>query len=133
MRKIFKKFGIGSQSADISSLDSVKNPLQPCPNSLNCIRITRSIELAAEPAFKATLAVVKSLRPVDLNTTKENYRIDSIFRVFFFYDDMEIQLTPKDTASSYIHIRSASRIGFSDLGVNTRRVKKFLKRLDREL
>ncbi len=43
--------------------------------------------------------------------------------VFGFVDDLEIRL---DASESVIHIRSASRAGYSDRGVNRKRVDQFV-------
>lgn len=44
-----------------------------------------------------------------------------------FYDDIVIRVTPgSDPATSVVDIRSVSRIGVSDLGVNARRIRAFL-------
>lgn len=45
--------------------------------------------------------------------------------VFGFVDDLEIRI---DSDQGAIHIRSASRVGNSDLGVNNRRVESLKKR-----
>ena len=42
-------------------------------------------------------------------------------RVFGFVDDLEIRF---DTEMPIIHLRSASRVGYSDRGVNRKRVKR---------
>ncbi|MDH3872350.1 MAG: DUF1499 domain-containing protein, partial [Gammaproteobacteria bacterium] len=42
-------------------------------------------------------------------------------RVFGFIDDLEFVLVPKE---GIIHVRSASRSGYSDFGVNRRRVER---------
>lgn len=42
--------------------------------------------------------------------------------VFRFVDDLELRL---DVAEKTIHLRSASRVGHSDLGVNRKRVERF--------
>lgn len=73
------------------------------------------------------------MQPEQINIEENNYRIDAVFKVVFFRDDLNLQLTKSDADSTYLHIRSASREGFADLGVNTRRVKRFLKRLEQEL
>jgi len=41
--------------------------------------------------------------------------------LFRFVDDVEFMM---DTDSRVIHVRSASRTGYSDLGVNRRRVER---------
>jgi uncharacterized protein (DUF1499 family) len=47
-------------------------------------------------------------------------------RVFRFVDDLELLLDP---ASGVVGIRSASRVGYSDLGVNRRRVETLRQQL----
>lgn len=42
-------------------------------------------------------------------------------RIFRFVDDFELLLNEEQ---KIIHIRSASRVGYSDLGVNRKRVEK---------
>ena len=46
--------------------------------------------------------------------------------LFGFVDDLEVRLDP---AQSLIHIRSASRVGYSDGGVNAKRVLLFKQKL----
>jgi uncharacterized protein (DUF1499 family) len=42
-------------------------------------------------------------------------------RIFRFVDDVEFRLVG---AENVIHVRSASRVGYSDLGVNRKRVER---------
>lgn len=121
--------GLGSKSSDISGVSSVENPLPPCPDSPNCIRITRQIDLPVDSVFSASTNALKIMNPLELTISKEDYKIESVFRVFIFKDDFMLKFTEKNPSSTYLHIRSASRIGKSDLGVNTRRVQKFLQHL----
>lgn len=47
-----------------------------------------------------------------------------------FKDDVAVRITPNaDGASSTVDMRSVSRIGVSDLGVNAKRIRAFLKEL----
>lgn len=43
-----------------------------------------------------------------------------------FVDDLELSLRPRE---AQIQVRSASRVGYSDFGVNRRRVEDLRKRL----
>ena len=45
-----------------------------------------------------------------------------------FVDDVEIAVEPAD-GGSRIHVRSASRVGITDLGTNARRIRSYLARL----
>lgn len=129
--------GCGSRPSDISSIDEsiVENPLPPCPNSPNCIRITKKIERPTDVAWQAALDAINNIDPENIDLSRDQWKIDSVFRVFFFRDDMAIRLTETGDSqgTSYLHIRSASRTGYSDLGVNTRRVRAFLSELERLL
>jgi hypothetical protein len=48
--------------------------------------------------------------------------------LFGFKDDIVIRVAP-DTAGSRVDVRSASRVGRSDIGVNARRIRAYLKEL----
>lgn len=34
------------------------------------------------------------MKPEEINIDDRNYQIDTVFKVFFFRDDMSVQLTP---------------------------------------
>lgn len=48
-------------------------------------------------------------------------------RIFRYVDDLEIRI---DTENKLIHIRSASRVGHSDMGINLTRIEKLKLLLD---
>lgn len=48
-------------------------------------------------------------------------RAEAVSFLFRFVDDVEFQILPED---HLIHVRSASRVGYWDLGVNRRRVER---------
>jgi uncharacterized protein (DUF1499 family) len=50
--------------------------------------------------------------------------------LFRFVDDFEIR---QDNTTHKLQIRSSSRTGYSDFGVNKRRVKKFTENLKKQL
>ena len=49
------------------------------------------------------------------------WRVEFRSRIFRFVDDVEFLF---DLDHKLIHVRSASRVGYSDLGVNRKRVEK---------
>ncbi|MBM7457138.1 uncharacterized protein (DUF1499 family) [Oceanisphaera litoralis] len=56
-------------------------------------------------------------------------------RLFGFRDDVAIRLTPVDTGSGVytkVDMRSASRVGKSDLGANAERIRAFLADLEQQ-
>ena len=50
---------------------------------------------------------------------------------FGFKDDVVLRVTPNPAGGSHVDMRSVSRVGVSDLGVNAKRVRAFLKDLGR--
>ena len=108
------------------------NPLPPCPTSPNCLRQTYQFDLPADTLFDRAQQALETLGPSTLKTDAESRRLDAVFTVFVFKDDVALYIEPHDDGA-IVHIRSASRTGYSDLGVNRRRVKRFLKILEKRL
>ena len=105
--------------------------LKPCPDSPNCVCSQADDELhgiaplsfAGDPtdALHKLRKVTLSLPRSRLVTSSSNY-LHFEFRssLLQFVDDVEFLLTP----DSQIHVRSASRVGVSDLGVNRARIER---------
>jgi len=53
--------------------------------------------------------------------------------VLRFVDDVEIRVGLDEDAQTRVDLSSASRKGRWDLGANARRIRRFLKKLDRKL
>ena len=124
--------GCGSNSSDIPSQSLDQNPLPTCPDSPNCIRITQPFSLPGDTVYSYALASLQSMNPEKITENRDSLKISTVFKIFLFRDDLEVQVTGQDSSSSLLHVRSASRVGESDLGVNTRRVKKFLRKIDQQ-
>ena len=107
-----------------------ENPLPSCPGSPNCIRQTRLFGLPPDTLFARAQTALDALRASTLSVTPETRRIDAVFTVFLFKDDVALIVEPHEDAAA-LHIRSASRVGYSDFGVNRRRVKRFFAELER--
>ena len=54
-------------------------------------------------------------------------------RVFRFVDDVTIRVEPVTEFVSQVYVRSASRVGRSDLGQNARNIEEFFVELDQRL
>jgi uncharacterized protein (DUF1499 family) len=105
--------------------------LPPCPSSPNCVSSdaadpAHSIAAfaLASPSREAWLAVrasVESLpRTKIISETADYLHAECTSAVFGFVDDLELHLR---TAEKVVAVRSASRLGYSDLGVNRRRIE----------
>ncbi len=125
----------GSKSTDLNlSMANTQNPLPACPDSPNCVLTEREYEFEALVIYNAFREVLTDIASETPSTKNQELKIDAVFNipVFGWKDDVVIQLaTQKNKTIAYI--RSASREGYSDLGVNKRRVKKILSKVDLKL
>jgi len=105
--------------------------LAPCPSSPNCIssdardeaHVTAPFLLDAPPAeaWQVAREVVTQLPRTRIMDESPDYlHAECRSAVFGFVDDLELHIRPSD---GFIAVRSASRLGYSDLGVNRRRVE----------
>ena len=75
------------------------------------------------------LEILKRSRGMEVLIQRPDYiHATSRSRLFGFVDDFEAKLeqTPKGT---FVHFRSASRVGYSDLGVNKKRILRIVNQL----
>jgi uncharacterized protein (DUF1499 family) len=103
----------------------------PCKSKPNCVSsLNYEARFHVEPlryddieTAKATLlAILKSYKRVRIVAEKENYvRAEFASFVFRFIDDVEFYFDEKE---KLIHLKSASRVGYSDLGTNRKRIEK---------
>lgn len=93
--------------------------LAPCPAPAHCAREVWPVSDPQE-ALAGLLPAVLALEGVDLVDTGEDYIHATVTsRLFGFVDDLELHADPR---AGVIEVRSASRLGDSDLGVNGRRI-----------
>ncbi|MCG8533009.1 MAG: DUF1499 domain-containing protein [Desulfovibrionales bacterium] len=122
------------------AMDTSDSVLSPCPVSPNCVcsKLPQSDSHYIEPLVpvNSTLAIfpllmeyVQTLPGAELEEKASHYIRVSIRSMFFrFTDDLELFF-----AGSKIHVRSASRTGWYDFGVNRRRVESIRRYMDTEL
>jgi Uncharacterized protein conserved in bacteria len=115
--------------------------LAPCPKSPNCVSsqandtehiIAPLIYQDSRPEAVARLRqVLTSMKRTVIITEKEEYIHAEVTTFLFrFVDDIELYFPVSD---KLIHVRSASRKGYSDLGVNRKRVEEIRKRFSKPL
>jgi len=115
---------------------SEQSRLRDCPKSPNCV-CSQAIderhaicpiqfEGSAEEAMDRLVEIVASLPRTNIVTTTDSYLHAEIkSRLFQFIDDLEFLC---DEKKHQIHVRSASRVGHTDFGVNRNRVEVIRKR-----
>lgn len=111
--------------------------LASCPNTPNCVS-SQSADAAhkIEPltytsspgeAFAKLEQVIKSQPRTKIITSSPNYLyVEFTSAIMGFVDDVEFYL---DADAKLIHVRSASRLGQSDLGVNRKRIETIRAKL----
>jgi uncharacterized protein (DUF1499 family) len=103
-----------------------KLPFEPCPSTPNCHIDFIDIREGVDKGLGLIQQTLKSMGAIKMSVI--NYEINAEFRVFFFIDDVKIWVEP-NADGSRVWIRSSSRVGDSDLGVNKRRVNRFFGKL----
>jgi uncharacterized protein (DUF1499 family) len=130
---LFLLFALSLLSRSESAAGIINEKLTPCPDSPNCvcsefpddaehaiapIQIPAGMEGSALSLVKEVLAEMGG----KIQSETDVYIAATFTSGFFrFVDDVEIRV---DTESSLIHVRSASRAGYSDMGVNRIRVEE---------
>lgn len=106
-------------------------PLRECPPTPNCVRSEPGTDPdhavapfpLGEPATarQRLVALVEGLPRVEVLVVREDY-VHATFtsRTWRFVDDVELRVDPE---AGLVHVRSASRVGRGDLGVNRARVE----------
>ncbi|MHA1985387.1 MAG: DUF1499 domain-containing protein [Promethearchaeota archaeon] len=120
-------------------IQKIKKPIgikdgkfQPCPKSPNCVS-TQSMDdkhkmeplsynVIIDEAKTKIKEIIGTFKRTKLITEENNY-LHFEFRTatFKFVDDVEFYF---DDSAKLIHFRSAAQKGWSDLGVNRKRMKK---------
>ncbi len=122
--------GGGCSSSDSLPSAHADNPLPECPDSPNCERTSTTSPVPAERLYAGAKTALDALGPVRLQAQPDSMRASAVYRVaLLFKDDVAIAVD-STSDGSFLHIRSASRTGYSDLGVNRRRVQRLLSRVE---
>tara|TARA_R110002124_G_scaffold147253_1_gene312480 strand:+ start:298 stop:747 length:450 start_codon:yes stop_codon:yes gene_type:complete len=112
-----------------------KGQLAQCPTTPNCVNsqatdskhyIEPILTTRTPLEVKARiLEILIDLKNSKITVAEDNYiRAEFTSKVFGFVDDIEFYFPDTKSNEMTIHVRSASRVGYSDLGVNRKRVEK---------
>ena len=107
--------GIGIQSGKLA----------PCPRSPNCVSSYAIDETHRIEPIAANLDQIEgellNLNEANIVSMDRNYlHAEFTSRFMRYVDDVEFLY---DQAAGVVHVRSASRLGYSDLGVNRKRIE----------
>ena len=103
-------------------------PLPTCTDVPNCYRARRAYDVGPEALRTALEASVRAHRsPLTgsaVRVTPTETGLRAVFRVAPFRDDLAAAIVAGSAGQSVLHLRSASRLGESDLGVNRLRARR---------
>ena len=119
------------------SIGLTNNKFTPCPTSPNCVssmappgdqsHYVTPLSFKDKDLIKSQILELKELNGYSLISHENNYFYFECTTLLMRYtDDLEILIVPEQ---NLIHIRSASRLGHSDLGANRKRVEFIRKQL----
>lgn len=105
--------------------------MKPCPSSPNCVSTQATVpgqQMAPLPyrgdrerSRQLILSIVGAMpRTTIVSQTDAYIHVEFRSRIFGFVDDVEFLF---DDDEAVIHFRSASRSGYSDMGVNRKRME----------
>lgn len=110
--------------------------LAPCPETPNCVSSLAEdavhrveplpLDGAPAEALGRLRRIIEEMRGASVDKVGDG-RLEARFRsrIFRFVDDLVLAV---DETAGVVHVRSASRVGRSDLGVNRKRVEEIRRR-----
>lgn len=122
---------IWARTASRPDLGIQNNKLLPLPNTPNCVATQSGQEAQKMPPIphqsdrqtvqQHLLDILNQWPRTTLVTNEPGYiRVECRSPFFGFPDDIEFMITDTE-----IHFRAAARLGYSDMGVNRKRMEKF--------
>jgi uncharacterized protein (DUF1499 family) len=122
-----------------SNLGVKDNRLSPCPSSPNCVSSQSDdekhkidpIRFTSTPAeaMDRLKKVVRAMERTTLVLENPDYLHVEFRTSLGFVDDVEFYV---DGSQKVIHLRSASRVGYWDLGVNRKRMESIRTEFERK-
>ena len=118
-------------------LGVTQGKLSSCPDSPNCVSSQSDdpsqfiqplsyTDSATEVKFRLQAVIQSMPRSRIVSNTNTYIHAEYTSLIFRFVDDVEFLF---DEKKKLIHVRSASRVGYSDLGANRNRVEEIRKKL----
>lgn len=128
-------------SGAMTELGMENGQLKQCPKTPNCVNsqakdekhFIEPILINATPleAKNSIVKILNELNQSKIIVVKDNYiRAEFFSKIFRFVDDVEFYFHKTKSRELIIHVRSASRVGYSDLGVNRKRIERIRSKIE---
>lgn len=115
---------VGCAQGDESVTDKSRTPCGDKPNCVSTLDTrdafrVEPFELKQGMSLAPVLEVALSMPGIRLGTQEPGYaRVESVSKIMRFVDDLELRID-----GNQLIVRSESRVGYSDFGVNRKRVE----------
>jgi len=129
-------------SSHMPKLGVSNGKLAECPSSPNCVSSQAAVgdkhyiepivlKASMASAYDKIMSVLESSRRTKVVVNEENYiHAEFTSAVFRFVDDVEFLFAKERDGEVMVDIRSASRVGHSDFGVNRKRMEDIRGKLE---
>jgi len=123
-------FYLGYKSGEGEPSGLVDGELAACPSSPNCVSSENSapqgqrVDPLPLTVWDQIPAAISDMGGTVIQQERDYIAAEFRSSIFRFTDDVEFRL-----AENAVHVRSASRVGHSDMGANRKRVDALRKRL----
>ena len=129
-------------SGTMPDLGVTNGKLMPCPKTPNCVNSQAADEVHSiqpihftgnqQEAHGRLLQILEYEKRTNILTIESNYiRVEFTSALFRFIDDVEFYFPEEQDDEKVIHVRSASRVGQSDFGVNRKRIEWIRSKLNK--
>ena len=126
MKNLFILFLILCGLVSPSSARASHIELQPCIQVSHCVREELDVESIDSPYEKVKTFVENSPRTIIVESDGDYLHAEVTSRIMKYVDDLEISFLPE---KNNLLIRSESRVGEGDFGVNRKRVDLLINNL----
>jgi len=122
---------LGQKSAEGAAPGLQGGELAPCPASPNCVSSESATpaEKLVDPlplaSWERIPSVIEEMGGTVITQNADYIAAEFTSSIFRFVDDVEFR-----RGTDQVHVRSASRVGRSDLGANAKRVSQLRERLE---
>ncbi|MGE4580403.1 MAG: DUF1499 domain-containing protein [Desulfuromonadales bacterium] len=131
-------FLMASCTSAPQNIGPINGRLRPCPPTPNCVCSEGDEDSSSwiaplryqgppELAWQRLKGVVREAGGHIEEERTDYLRATFTSKIFRFRDDVEFRLAPGE---GILHVRSASRLGYFDFGVNRKRVEKLRRMLE---
>ncbi len=111
---------------DTAFAEDQSNQLPKCVITTHCVRVNWKVD-ELEKSFKQAAEIIASTpRTTIIEQTDSYIHAESTSRIMRYIDDLELKAIPE---KGLLQVRSESRVGVGDMGVNKKRVDELSYRL----